>query len=727
MRIEQPYEFREFLDRIHLSDRRNDDVKSVQKDETLVDTSWVIRVPEDATDGLLRAASDMQDYFFVSMKISLPLVKSHEAGKKEIFLTEMAKKGDTPSEVCNDSRAYFYTCNAESIIVEGDSWIGTAQGVYYIEDLMNLRQIPALTRSGQIRRAPFFAPRMTHSGYGLDQFPDNHLAGIAHAGFDSIIVMLTAPDKTRQGAVDVNTLIRRAAKFGLGVYIYSYLSGYKHPDDTDADGFFDGSYGALFKHSPGAKGIILVSEACEFPTKDPRAASHLTTPGGANPYTQGICGDKPGSGWWPCSDYPQWVDAVKKAVRKYNPTADIIFWTYGFGRAPAEPQKDMIRTLSRDVSLLVTFEMYEQRKFPRHMVMQPDYSITFPGPSRMFTCEAEAAKEIGLTLYSMTNTGGRTWDAGIVPYIPVPQQWMRRYDKMHEARKKYGLSGLMDSHHFGWYPSVISECSKWSFWAPEVDMKEILGRIAARDFGEEGGPLAVEAWDLWSESMNHYAPSFGDQCATMRVGAAYPFVFLPYLYPFTEQDMKYPSTPQSVCGSSLMHPAYFPEMVFGGTACGRMMHEDIRALETIVLPAWDKGVELMKLAVEKAPECRKETAEKILGVGMFYRAMLRSTLHNKKWFILNRRIEIEPDFTVANAIMDDMLDIVAKELANVKEVIPVAENDSILGWEPRMDYQGGAWHLHWKVRQLENLRDNTLSVYRQTLSEDVPFTRTRTC
>ena len=133
----------------------------------------------------------------------------------------------------------------------------------------------------------------------------------------------------------------------------------------------------------------------------------------------------------------------------------------------------------------------------------------------------------------------------------------------------------------------------------------------------------------------------------------------------------------------------------------------------------------MKLAVEKAPACRKETAEKILGVGMFFRAMLRSTLHNKKWFILNRRLEIEPDFDKANAMMDEMLEIVEKELANMREVIPVAENDSILGWEPRMDYQGGAWHLHWKVRQLENLRDNTLAAYRQTLSENVPFARER--
>lgn len=138
---------------------------------------------------------------------------------------------------------------------------------------------------------------------------------------------------------------------------------------------------------------------------------------------------------------------------------------------------------------------------------------------------------------------------------------------------------------------------------------------------------------------------------------------------------------------------------------------------------WDSGVDLMKKAVELAPDCRKAAAEKSLGVGMFFRAMLRSTLHNKKWFILNRRLEIENDFAAANRIINDMLTIVDLEMKNVKEVIPAAENDSILGWEPRMDYQGGAWHLNWKIRQLENLRDNTLQVYRKTLSENVPFSR----
>lgn len=709
MKTEKPYQFRDFLDQVHEPHRRNPLLQKIAKNEILVDHTWQIVLPSNASEGLRRAATDFQDYLWVSMEISIKI--STKPGEKNLFFLE---KGDT-------GRGFVYSIQRSAISIEGDSWIGAANGAYFLEDLMNLREQPCLELTETaIRREPLFSPRMTHSGYGLDQFPDSQLSRIAHAGFDSILLFVTGPDQTRQGPVDFNSLIRKAKNYGLDTYFYSYLNSFKHPEDPDADAFFDGGYGALFKHSPEAKGLILVSESCEFPTRDPRANSHLSTPDGDNPFNQGICSDKFGSGWFPCRDYPQWVDAVKKACRKHNPEADIVFWTYGFGRAPYSAQQEMIKLLSPDVSLMSTFEMYQQRKFEHHTVMQPDYSITFPGPAEAYVIQAEAAHESQLKLYSMTNTAGRTWDAGIVPYIPVPQQWFRRYEAMHKSRLEHGLCGLMDSHHFGWYPGVITDCSKWSFWKPEVNMNAILRRIAVRDFCEDAADLVVQAWNLWSECMNLYAPSFGDQCGPLRVGAAYPLVFLPYLYPFVEQGMNYPMTPMNSQGANIIHPAYYPEMVGGATACGRMMHEDIRILEKRVMPLWKRGENLMHKALKKVPDFKRAKAEKIIGVGKFFGATLQTTLHTKKWFILNRKIEIENDLHKALEMIEAMKKIIADELQNAQSVLAWADNDSILGWEPRMDYVGGAWHLRWKIRQLENLRDKTLPAYAQSLSETPP-------
>ncbi|MEN6384919.1 MAG: hypothetical protein ABFD79_06940 [Phycisphaerales bacterium] len=61
------------------------------------------------------------------------------------------------------------------------------------------------------------------------------------------------------------------------------------------------------------------------------------------------------------------------------------------------------------------------------------------------------------TTFTMSHTAGMTWDFGAVPYVPTPYQWMKRFEGMHLAHRKWNLTGLMDSHHYGWWPSPISQ------------------------------------------------------------------------------------------------------------------------------------------------------------------------------------------------------------------------------------------------------------------------------
>ena len=68
---------------------------------------------------------------------------------------------------------------------------------------------------------------------------------------------------------------------------------------------------------------------------------------------------KPNPGWWPCTDYPDWLNLVKRVIRRHNPDADVVFWTYNWGWAPEKDRVALVRTLPDDVSLQVTFEMFE--------------------------------------------------------------------------------------------------------------------------------------------------------------------------------------------------------------------------------------------------------------------------------------------------------------------------------------------------------------------------------
>ena len=78
-----------------------------------------------------------------------------------------------------------------------------------------------------------------HSGCVLDEYPDWQLLAIAHAGFTAIDLFVKGPDTTTIGHMNINDLIERASKFGLDAVLYSYLQSYKHPDDPDAEEFFD--------------------------------------------------------------------------------------------------------------------------------------------------------------------------------------------------------------------------------------------------------------------------------------------------------------------------------------------------------------------------------------------------------------------------------------------------------------------------------------------------------
>ena len=78
-----------------------------------------------------------------------------------------------------------------------------------------------------------------------------------------------------------------------------------------------------------------------------------------------------------------------------------------------------------------TYEMFEDFE-PRPGVTKRcvDYTLMYEGPGKYFTSEAIEAHKRGIPLYTMANTGGLSWDVGVVPYEPCPYQWKRRYDGM---------------------------------------------------------------------------------------------------------------------------------------------------------------------------------------------------------------------------------------------------------------------------------------------------------
>jgi len=695
--VERNFQFRRQLNEVHQRDRRNSALRP-DATETEISNGWTIEIRPGAGAVLLQVAKDLQDYFLTSMNVSVMLLRRSadarpsEGSPRTIRLVDKDEWPEMGASLSVE-RSYRIVSGENAVVICGNDERGIGQGCYYLEDVMNLREAPYVPREDRIRE-PVFAPRMIHSGWGIDQFPDPHLNAIAHAGIDSILVFAKGVNLTTTGYLDFNDLIDRAARFGLDVYLYSYLKSEMHPDDPAAPAHYEGTYGALLKSCPGAKGIVFVGESCEFPSKDPRTTGRLRL----DPSPDGKPDPRPSPGWWPCTDYPRWLNLLKTIMRRHNPDLDIVFWTYNWGWAPAADRLALIQSLPPDISLMATFEMFEDIEKNGINTRCVDYTVSFAGPGGYFKSEAEAAHERGLRLYTMSNTGGLSWDFGTVPYEPVPFQWARRHAALQDAREQWGLAGLMESHHYGFWPSSpVSELAKWAYWSPRVEAAEILDRIAVRDFGPEGGPLAVRAWEAWSEAIRDYVPTNEDQYGPFRVGPSFPLLF-------EKEHEPFPSAPYAHFGNEIVTTQYKPHKPEDVAA-------EIELLERMD-SRWTEGIDFLARAAGLAPEKHRTSALRSLGIGEFIGLSVRTTIHVKKWWLLKERLRNETDVKQRAVIFDEIVLLGNAEIANAEATIPWVEADSRLGWEPSMEYTTDREHLEWKIAQL-----------RRVLDEEIPAAR----
>ncbi len=690
MRMESNYEFRKRMLEYHEKDIRNFDLKPLEDEMELCEDARIF-ISENAGDVILTAARDFTEYLFTSMNSSAVVKRKEYDGKGNAVVIALSKDTKADLGKAEGYRGYRIDVEKDVIYIHGYDERGAAQALYYLEDLMTIRKAPFI-KQGTTARKPMFSPQMVHSGYGLDEYPNEHLAAIAHQGRDAILVFVRDVNITPYGYLDFNELIYRASKYGLDVYAYSYLKSEKHPDEPDAEEYYENNYGRLFKTCPGLKGVTLVGESVEFPSKDP----HITGKNKRSNYVEGIPTGKESAGWYPCLDYPDLLNLIKKVVRKYNSEADIVFWSYNWGNKPIEARQALIEILPTDISFMATFEMWEQDRYGSSILLRADYTISHASYGEFyFKTEAEAAKKRGIKLYSMTNTAGMTWDLGVVPFQPYPYQWMKRYAKMKEAHEKWGLCGIMESHHYGIYPSIITKLSNWIFCDDETDPEEIMETLAIGEYGEENAKAMCEAFKHWSEAITYCTPTFGDQYGAFRIGPSYPFNL--------EDDIK-PIAPDYALYGSRICLAKYPTANFGrdNTVRSIRIHDEIKSLEKM-RECFIKGLEIMRNLKNK-----NEHLLYMENMGEFILRSINTGINAKKWFVLKNRINVECDYDKLYKIVDDMEALLKEERANAESAIPFVQKDSRLGWEPSMEYLTDEAHIRWKLRHIDYVINDAL-------------------
>ena len=674
---EEKFDFRKRLAQVHVP-RKNQEAAPIQDDEIKIDNTWKI-VPLSTEKVLTRAAKDLQDYFQVGFGLDLAL-------------------SDTVSEHCitigispeAHQRRCRIVAEKDMVRISGATAREAAQGCYRLEDELNLRG-ESYVKQGDRPYTRLYSPRMTHSGWEIETFPDEYLARITHAGMDAIILFIEdPPDITRNGKVDVNAVVEKAAEYGLDVYAYPtcHVQAAKyHPLDPEAREYYDSLYGSIIKNAPGLRGMVFVGESIAFPSREDGVAGYWWDPEKK--------GSKHFNGFWPCGDWVDWLELVKDVTRQYRKDLELYFWTYNWYWAPEKDRLNLLEKIPTDITVHVTFEMGDEPVIKNGVpVGVQDYSISVPGPGAVFASEAKVVSRRGIKLSSMANTAGSTWDFGVIPYMPFPFAWMKRYNNLLKAQKDWGLSGLMECHHYGFTPSFISELAKAAFTEELTVDEDYLLSIAARDFGANNAAQVVEVWRNWSDAMAYHPAREFDQYGPLRVGPVYPFVF---------PGEKLPPP---------LHPSY---EIYNGKrhGCGwRHVFEVFHMQDEYVAPylemaekelaLFHSGNEKLRAVFASVPEVSKETALRMIALGGFIEHTIR-TMRNVKRFYLNGLTVQKDGVSAADklAALAVMRDVLADEEENVRETIPLTEYDSRLGWEPSMRYTTAPENLYWKLEQLK--------------------------
>ena len=423
---EKRYEFKEKLLNVHKAGLR--DLKLTKGcDEFEITDGINIVIWEGADPVVLNAAKDFSDFLYTSMDISSIIVKRYKNAETCLKITI---KEDI--EEASGYMGYRICVSDDGITLEGHDERGVAQGLYFLEDLMSVRRAPFLKKQ-TIKRKAHFSPRFSQSPFGMFEWTDEALLLLAHAGMDTITLWIKDLNlDLRKGYIDMPLLIERAERYGIDVNIMLYAQHSAHPDDEGSFEFYDNLYGKIFKACPKIKSVFLCGEANEFSSRDPRAglAPRLRN------FVDNIPTGKTTPGWFPCSDYPEWVSLINKVLKKYNPECELIFSTYNWGYHDADLRCALIDNLPTDVSMEICWGMFHQRKHKNSIEETADYSLGLYDAGYYFTTEAEAATRRGIKIIADCQSSGRTWDFGVIPYEPMPYQWIKKYNEILKAKKK---------------------------------------------------------------------------------------------------------------------------------------------------------------------------------------------------------------------------------------------------------------------------------------------------
>jgi len=513
----------------------------------------------------------------------------------------------------------------------------------------------------------------------LDPYPDGLLARLAGLGINGVwlqgilytLIPMESDPQWGEGhekrLETLTDLTERAAKFGIGVYLYlNEPRGMplrffdRHPEWKGAESN-QGEMFCLCTSHPPVLDYVRRATSTLF-RRVPRLAGVFTitmSENATNCYSRGMVET-------PCprcasrrvEDIVVEVNrAIEQGVHSAKPGARVIVWTWAWEPEWAHRAIDL---LPENVEIMCTSEEALPTNVGGISNTVIDYSISQVGPGERAKGYWNYARKRGLKAIAKVQINS-TWECSGVPYIPTPDLVEQHIGNLAET----GVDGLMLSWTTGGYPSG------------NLELLSISGQdMARKKFGKEAAPVLLEAWHVFSEAFKEF-PFHVDvlyrgpqNYGPMNLLHAKPSGYSATMLGFPYDDLE-------------SWRAIYPEDVF---------ENQFRKLTEV----WVRGLQILQEAKPKVDPDKEAGFADLERVARAAYCHFRSTYLQAAFVRLRERED-----TQARGRIETILD---EEIRIAKELHDIARLDSRIGFEASNHYYYTLNDLREKVLNCEYLK-----------------------
>jgi hypothetical protein len=517
----------------------------------------------------------------------------------------------------------------------------------------------------------------------LDPYPDGLLSDLAANGVNGVWlqgVLYTlvpwlgeTPCSKGHGEriANLNKLIEKAARHGIGVYLYlnepramppeffakhpkwrgSFMSHYNihsmcisNPEVLKAlrNGVSD-----LFRKAPSLGGVFTIT-----------MSENLTH-----------CQSKAyGKDFPPCPrcvnrQKADMVAAVNNAIAEgahaVRPEAEVIAWDWAWNPDWAA---NAVLELRPDIKMMCHSEAYLQTETGGIRGRVAEYAMSKIGPGFQAEELWQLAKSLGMERLAKIQMNN-TWECSAVPYLPVPflvKEHLRNLEKR-------GISGLMAGWTLGGYPGG-------NLLLTNMEPEE----LAKAQFGKAAGKV-LKAWKIFGEAFEHF-PTHGASmlyAGPVNYGPMNQLYAKPTGYRATMVGFPYDDLDQ-------WRGILFPSDIF---------EEQFRILSE----GWRNGLAVLRKADHGVPAKNREAFDDLFRVAEAAYCHFRSTYLQMKFIRLRDSSQSADRLRQIKKILDEEIEL-------AKTLLVIVRRDSRIGFEASNHYYYTEQSLKEKVLNCEHVR-----------------------